>query len=128
MYEKELRKAVEVSQEYIRRNMFNENAKPKRWFININYKERFIKLHPENGKIDKQYEVIKRFKDHLETELRDLRSGKTFWIGLFESINEALGFALIVAKVFRIQTERGLRVTICKDDVISKPIDPFMEE
>ncbi len=125
MFEQELRKAVNDSQEFIRNNMFNDDLRPKRWFININYQRAFVKLHPEGGKIDDQHDVSARFHEYHETELRDLRTGKTFWYGLFNTFHEAIGFALIVAKVYKIQTDYKLRVTVCRDDMTCEPLDPF---
>lgn len=128
MFEKELRKAVEDTQEFIRNNMIdNKTGKPKKWFININHKERFIRIHPTSGKIDLQQEISKRFYDHYKTELRDLRSGKTFWFGLFDNVEEAFGFSLFIAKSFRSLYNKELRIEVCKDDMILVPIDPFQD-
>jgi len=125
LHEKEVRKAVDDAQQFILNNTFAKSGLYKRWFININYERSFIKLHPEGGKIDIQHNVSTRYADHYQSELRDLRTGKTFWFGLFNNFLEAAGYALIISKMYKRQTEYKLKVTGCIDDIVCMPIDPF---
>jgi len=127
MFKKEIRKAIDDTKRFIVSNTFDEDLNQKKWFININYKERFIRLHPQGGKIDLQNNVSKRYKNHYRKELEDLRTGKTIWYGLFNNMEEAGGFALYLAKTFRKQTGKGLRIDGCNDDIVPHPLNSLEE-
>jgi len=121
-HELELRDSLLKTQEFINMNELLHDDDPsifnyKKWFLKVDCMKGVIIIHPQCGKCDNDFGIVEQFYNYKQTELRELKTTKSFWIGLFRSLCEVVGFAYLLKKIYKIDNDHNLQIKFCDGDI-----------
>jgi len=121
-HEIEIRNSLIKTQEFIGLNELlhikdSSKINYKKWFCKIDCIYGNITIHPQCGKCDNDFGVVEQYYDYKQTELRELKSKKSFWIGLFRSLCEVVGFVHILKNFYKLDNNHNLNIKFCDVDM-----------